>query len=43
MGRLADRFGIVVPVVIGALMLGARLLSGVAGRQAWQLRAGARG
>ena len=36
MGRLADRFGVVVPIVLGAIMLGVGyLLSGVAGNL-WQ-------
>jgi MFS family permease len=36
MGRLADRFGIVVPVVLGALMLGAGYAAAASAATLWQ-------
>jgi MFS family permease len=36
MGRLADRFGIVVPVVIGALMLGIGYVAAASATSLWQ-------
>jgi len=36
MGRLADRFGIVVPVVVGALMLGAGYVAAANAASLWQ-------
>jgi len=36
MGRLADRFGIVVPVVVGALMLGAGYVAAANASSLWQ-------
>ena len=36
MGRLADRFGIVVPAVLGALMLGIGYLAAASATALWQ-------
>ena len=36
MGRLADRFGIMVPVVLGALMLGAGYVAAASAASLWQ-------
>jgi MFS family permease len=36
MGRLADRFGIVVPVIVGALMLGAGYVAAASAATLWQ-------